>query len=251
MIAATCILIAVTAIIAAALLRRRLHAAHREIATLRSGIPARLDVERQRAAVAERQRLFANLHDDIGAKLLTLIHSLHDPAHADLARAVMQDLRDIVSRSQLGPCTLLEALAQIREETEQRLDIVGSTLDWQQGQLPDPELDEASALHLFRISREAVTNALRHGHATRIRVRMQAADGILLLDVTDDGPGLAPDRALAGRGTSSMRARANELQGSIAWTPGTQGGTKVVLQFPLPTHRTSPSAATRSDRAGD
>lgn len=215
----------------------QLRRAQAEIRSLRASLPAQLDVERERAAAAERQRLFANLHDDIGAKLLTLIHALERPEQADLARAVMQDLRDIVSRSQLGPCSLLEALAQIREETEQRLETMGSSLDWQQGDLPDPDLDEAQALHLFRITREAVTNALRHGHATRIRVRMRAAAGILMLDVTDDGPGLAPDRSLGGRGTSSMRARAEELHGSIAWTPGTEGGTKVVLQFPLPTPR--------------
>src|SRR3546814_2918592 len=43
---------------------------------------------------------------------------------ADLVRAVVQDFRDIVSRTQQDACTLLEALAQMREETEQRLDAV-------------------------------------------------------------------------------------------------------------------------------
>src|SRR3546814_3326472 len=109
---------------------------------------------------------------------------------ADLVRAVVQDFRDIVSRTQQDACTLLEALAQMREETEQRLDVVDSLLDWQQaGDLPDPPLDEAQVLHLFRIAREAVTNALRHGRARHIRVRVLAVAAHLLLDFTDDGPG--------------------------------------------------------------
>ncbi|HEY9547732.1 MAG TPA: ATP-binding protein [Solimonas sp.] len=206
---------------------------------------ARLDLEladkltlaRQAAAAEERQRLLADLHDDIGAKLTTLVHALEKPEHADLVRAVVQDFRDIVSRTQQDACTLLEALAQMREETEQRLDAVDSLLDWQQaGDLPDPPLDEAQVLHLFRIAREAVTNALRHGRARHIRVRVLAVADHLLLDFTDDGPGLRPKgpEAGLGRGTRSMRDRAEQLSGTIDWTPGTLGGTKVILEFPLP-----------------
>src|SRR4051812_38342018 len=66
----------------------------------------------RKAINEERRRPLADLHDDVGAKLVTLIHSLDNADHADLARAVLQDLRDVVSRSDIGPLTLLEALAQ-------------------------------------------------------------------------------------------------------------------------------------------
>ncbi|NKF24013.1 sensor histidine kinase [Solimonas marina] len=205
--------------------------------TLASRLADELRLARVAAAADERERLFADLHDDIGAKLTTLVHALEDPQHADLVRAVVQDFRDIVSRAHQDACTLLEALAQIREETERRLDAVHSVLDWQQAAgLPDPLLDEAQVLHLFRIAREAVTNALRHGHARHIRVRIRAVDQHLFLDFTDDGPGLRPNQPHPGRGrgTSSMRNRAEQLSGTIDWTAGTQGGTKVILEFPLP-----------------
>ena len=186
-----------------------------------------------RAAAEERQRIYNDLHDDIGAKLLTLVHSATDPAQADLARAVLQDLRDVVSRTSTGPIQLLQALAQVREEAEQRLETAGGALLWEQDTaLPDPLLDEAQALHLFRISREAITNALRHGQARRMRVRARAFGQELVLDYTDDGPGFGA--GARGRGTRGMRERAGELQGSIDWTAGTEGGTKVVLRFPLP-----------------
>lgn len=186
-------------------------------------------------AAQERQRLLADLHDDVGGKLLALMHAVEHPEHADLARAVMQDFRDVVSRSQLDACTLLQALGQIREETGQRLEAMGGVLDWQQAaNLPDPELDEARVLHLFRIAREALTNAFRHARATHVRVRIGLAEGSLLLDVTDNGPGFVGTPLPPGRGTRSMRSRAQELQGTIDWQPGTMGGTKVVLAFPLP-----------------
>lgn len=193
------------------------------------------DTDRARVAAEERERIYADLHDDIGAKLLTLVHSLENPAHADLARSVLQDLRDIVSRSRGGVSgTLLEVLAQIRDETEQRLDVMDGQLIWeQQADLPDPALDEGQALHLFRIVREAVTNAIRHGHATRVRVRVRSAKTMLIMDVADDGQG-APAEVESGRGVENMKQRAAELQGTIEWNPATSGGTKVVLQFPLP-----------------
>ena len=194
---------------------------------------ARTQFERAQAANEERQRIYRDLHDDIGAKMLTLIHSLDREEHADLARAVMQDLRDIVSRSAQAEGSLLDILAQIRDETEQRLEILGVVLHWEQhAELPDPHLDDGQALHLFRIVREAVTNSLRHAHPQRIRIRSRRVAGDLVLDVTDDGPGPKPEQT--GAGTSAMKRRAAELHGSIHWDAGTEGGTKVLLRFPLP-----------------
>lgn len=214
--------------------RRRVRGLQDELERLRRDTAALLAHERRQGADTERRRLLDDLHDDIGAKLLNLIHSLERPEQADLARSVVQDFRDMVSRSHQDACTLLQALGQIREETEARLDACGSRLDWQQHpDTPDPDLDEQQTLHLFRIAREAVTNALRHGQATLVRMRVQAVGGELLLDVTDNGPGLSP-RAGGGRGIAGMRHRAEALHGSIDWEPGTQGGTKVILRFPLP-----------------
>ena len=58
------------------------------------------------ALAEERERIYADLHDDLGAKLLQLIHTANDPRQADLARAVLQDLRDVVTRSRGEPGTL-------------------------------------------------------------------------------------------------------------------------------------------------
>ncbi len=213
-----------------ALLRGRRHRADRPPP---QDLAALTQIERIRAANEERTRIYRDLHDDIGAKLLTLIHSLEDRSQADLARAVMQDLRDIVSRASHAEGSLLEILARIRDETEQRLDVLGITLLWEQdAALPDPHLDDGQALHLFRIVREAVTNALRHAHPRHMRIRSRQLGSDLVLDVTDDGP--TAQQAPLGSGTTAMRRRAEELQGTIQWSSGTEGGTKVLLRFPLP-----------------
>jgi signal transduction histidine kinase len=191
-----------------------------------------------RAAAQERERIYADLHDDLGAHLLELIYSAPDKGFADRARAILQDLRDVVSRSRSEPGTLLDVLASIRSEAAQRLAAVGAELAWQAAEdLPDPALDQATALHLHRIVREAISNAIRHAHARRLRVRVgMGGGGVLLLELTDEKGADAPEAApgSAGSGVDNMRARAEALHGDIKWTAGTLGGTKVLLKAPLP-----------------
>ncbi len=201
----------------------------------------KLDIAR--AVEDERSRIHDDLHDDIGGKLLTLLHRVREPEQQQLVREVLQDLRAILARSRGAEGTLLEVLALLREEAEHRLDTHAITLDWQQADtLPDPMLDQAQAMHLFRIGREAITNALRHAHPQHLRVLVDEAGGHLLFEVTDDGH-FDPGRIGSGRGTRSMQSRAGELQGDISWQAGTLGGTKVRLRFPLPPTAGTPATA--------
>ena len=181
-------------------------------------------------AAQERERIYKDLHDDLGAKLLQLVHGAETPQQADLARAVLQDLRDVVSRSRRPPAPLLQLLGEIEAETRQRLAAAGAELVWEQeAALPDLSLDEAQTLHLIRIGREAVSNALRHGAARWLRVRAFRAGEELMLEITDDGR-FPADQIGEGRGTSTMREHAAGLGGDIHWDEGTLGGTKVILR---------------------
>jgi signal transduction histidine kinase len=182
----------------------------------------------------ERRRIYDDLHDDIGSRLLTLLHRVHEPAQQQMVREILQDLRAILARDRGIEGTLLEVLAQIREETEQRLLTRQVELDWHQADdLPDPPLHRAQGMHLFRIGRESVTNAMRHAPVGRLRVVVGRVGNDLFFEVTDDGH-FDPARIGEGRGTRSMQSRAGELHGNISWQAGTLGGTKVLLRFPLP-----------------
>ncbi len=191
-------------------------------------------LEVAQAREAERRRIYDDLHDDIGGRLLTLLHRVQDPEQRQLVREVLQDLRAILAREHGIEGSLLEVLAQLREETEQRLQTREVALDWRQADaLPDPPLDPAQAMHLFRIGRETLTNALRHAQPQRVRVVVEQVGTEVVFEVTDDG-NFDEARIGSGRGTQSMRSRAGELQGDIRWQAGTLGGTKVRLCFPLP-----------------
>ena len=182
----------------------------------------------------ERQRIYQNLHDDLGAKLLDIVYGAESPQQADRAREALQILRDVVSQSARAAGPLPEVLDAVRAEVMQRLSALGLALDWQQSEtLPSPVLDQGRVLHLARIVREAVSNALRHSGTRALRVRVSELAGELVLDITDYGH-YEPERIGEGQGTSGMRERAAQLQGEISWDEGTQGGTKVLLRFPLP-----------------
>ena len=203
-----------------------------------AGVSPELDQLRQQLAVAqaveqERRRIYDDLHDDVGSALLSLLHRVPE-ADRQLVREILQDPRAILAHERGVEGTLLEVLAQLRDEVEQRLLTRSIGLDWLQADtLPDPLLDRAQGMHLFRIGRETVTNAIRHANPTRVRIVVRQLDSDLIFEVTDDGQ-FDPTRIGDGRGTRSMRTRADELHGDIHWRQGTLGGTKVHLRFPLP-----------------
>lgn len=183
----------------------------------------------------ERQRIYRDLHDDLGSRLLELVYAAPSPEYADKARAALQDLRDVVSRSRGAASELSDVLCGIEAEARQRLGSAGLALDWQQPDaLTAQMLDPAQSLHLYRIVREALSNVLRHAGARTVRIRVKQLPRLLALELSDDGAGLQnPDPGPGGRGVQGMRERAEQLHGAIRWTAATAGGTKVMLSLPL------------------
>jgi signal transduction histidine kinase len=199
--------------------------------------------------LAERERIYRDLHDDVGAKLLGLAISAqrsNQPREADLARSALQDLRDVVSRSAHNVSRMDELLADWRAETAQRVQSAGLALDWRIPVDDQPlPVSAAAALNMSRILRETVTNVLRHANATRITVDLAWREEKLRLTIQDDGVGL-PEAGMKGnRGMSSMRARAAALGGSIEWESLPAGGCMVVVEVSLP-HLAQDAAASQA-----
>lgn len=68
--------------------------------------------------------------------------------------------------------------------------------------------DGVTASHLYRIAQEAVNNALKHGAATEIAIQLRSADGMAVLEVSDNGVGISDLRESSGRGLHIMAYRA-------------------------------------------
>jgi signal transduction histidine kinase len=89
--------------------------------------------------------------------------------------------------------------------------------------------DHTVAIHLYRIAREAVSNAIKHGQARRIEIRLTAKDRSVILAVNDNGIGIPcklPRRK--GMGLRLMRYRSEVIGGALVVEPQVAGGTRVV-----------------------
>lgn len=190
----------------------------------------------EEGATQERQRIYRDLHDDMGAKLLGLAISAQRanlPKEADLARSALQDLRDVVSRDMHAPTPLADLLADWRMEAQQRAQAAGVVLEWR---FPAQELEllltPEAALNLTRLLREAISNVLRHAQASHLRVTTALDEQAFTLSVEDDGIGL-PDTPVPHRGMSSMQARAAALGAALDWQTVQPQGCRVTLSVPL------------------
>ena len=190
------------------------------------------ELEMQRAVAEERERIHRDLHDDVGAKLLSLVYRADSRENAELARAALQDLRDTVSRSGGEATSLASLAADWRAECEKRLIEAGLTLDWtQRGDLDSPQLAQQQALHLGRVLREAVSNVIRHARAKQVRVTLEGDGRGVRLDVTDDGT-VCPDPRPGG-GLRNMAARAQRLGATLERYTPQAGGCGLRLALPL------------------
>jgi PAS domain S-box-containing protein len=92
-----------------------------------------------------------------------------------------------------------------------------------------------TTLHLFRIAQEAVHNAVTHGRADRIEIRLSRRDGKSVLSIRDNGVGISENaRTVDGIGLHTMASRARLIGGSLKVRRCTPQGTAVTCVFPPP-----------------
>ncbi|MEX0955181.1 MAG: ATP-binding protein [Rhizobiaceae bacterium] len=199
--------------------------------------------EKERARTAqsvreqERQRLMHDLHDGLSGHLVSII-ALSERKQADpeaierAAREALNDLRLVINSIDIGDRDLPLALASFRERLEPQLRRLGVDLAWSMEDLPEVSgVTPANALSVLRILQEAVTNALKHGPATRIAIRgAEDGEGAAMIVVENDGRVTAGSGK--GHGLANMRRRATLLGGHVALTPAPKG-MRLTLTLPL------------------
>lgn len=194
----------------------------------------------------ERRRLRRDLHDGLGPALGAVTLRIEtarnlagsDPVAADRmleaatvdVAAVLADMRRLVhdlrppALDELGPAGALRELARRTAPPGLAVTVV------EEGE--GPALPAAVEVAAYRIAAEALTNVVRHAAARTARIRLARGCGFLVVEVVDDGRGIAPD-VVAGVGTLSVRERAAELGGTCAVLAPDAGGTVVRARLPL------------------
>ena len=185
----------------------------------------------------ERKRIAGDLHDDLGAKLLTIVHTSESERISTLAREALEEMRLSVRGLTGRPMRLADALADWRAETVLRLGQANIEADWRS---PPEEIEHLLPARGFvqttRILREAVSNIIKHSGASHCKVRCAISERQFGLTVQDNGKGIPMEldgKLDRGHGMSSMKHRAKQMQGQCLVESGPGYGTVIRLTLPL------------------
>jgi two-component system sensor histidine kinase UhpB len=221
-----------------------------ELAEAFNEMLARLEDERAdssrralEAQEAERLRVAQELHDEIGQNLTAALLQLgrvgkRAPGElrpelsqaAETVRENLDDLRRIAQRlrpPELDELGLASALTHFSDRLGEQTGLpIARRFD---RDLPDLGHDEE--LVIYRVAQEALTNVVRHAHASRAELSLERGRDRLTLRVADDGLGLGD--AKAGSGLRGMRERAALIRAKLRIDTRDEGGTEVTLHVPL------------------
>lgn len=188
---------------------------------------------------AERARLSQELHDGLGQLLTALSRRLQvaanefplDPELAELAAQALADVRQL-SRlmrprilDDLGLAAALQWLLRTLVEPEG----INCTVSIELEQEPASD----TAILVFRIAQEALTNMVRHAEAERASLYLSTVGATLRLDIIDDGCGFALAQIEQGMGIASMQDRAAAFNAELAIHSRPGGGCHISLLVPL------------------
>ncbi|MDE2564275.1 MAG: sensor histidine kinase, partial [Burkholderiales bacterium] len=184
----------------------------------------------------ERKRIAADLHDDLGAKLLTIVHTSESERISTLAREALEEMRLSVRGLTGRPVRLADALGDWRAEVVSRLRQAGIEGEWDAPEDLPQTLSARAYVQTTRILREATSNVIKHSGATQCAVSAGLVEGYFELVVRDNGDGITPEldgRLDRGHGLAGMKNRAKQLQGQCLVESGPGYGTVIRLTVPL------------------
>ena len=195
---------------------------------------------RMRAVAVERERIARNLHDTViqnlyatalslslaGSSVEGEVERVFNEAIDSIGNVIAQIRREILDceTRQASPLRLqiesvvLPILTPTRAECEVEVSV---------RTVPDHVL-----AHVRAVCSEAVSNAVRHGGASIVRISLDLRDGRYRLTIEDNGSGI-PDDAIPHNGLKNMRDRAEQLGGRMTTRQRALGGTAITWTVPV------------------
>ena len=209
-----------------------------------------LQLEKDQAIEKERSRLSRDMHDDLGSGLTKISilsevvkKKIHPDAQVDTylenisdsSRELVQNLNNIIWSLNPGNDTLQALLAYIREYAVQFLESCQVNFEFDAGNLHmDQEVSEQAKRNIFLVVKETLNNAVKHGKAEKITLKVDwSGKKQLVITIHDNGSGMKEKKPAKGNGLKNMEKRMREIGGewSIHSEPGQ--GTTVTLVYPV------------------
>jgi len=201
------------------------------------------------AVMEERQRLARELHDSVTQALysLALIASAaksmasvgnvtrlaqHLDTIDETAQLALREMRLLIHALRppiLEQVGLAEALRLRLSGVEERVGLKTTLTVDSVG-----DLAPALEAELYSMAQEALNNALKHAHATRVAVRLASEDDVIVMEIGDDGQGFDLQQALArgGLGLTSLHERVGKLGGVLEVISEAGGGSQIRVRVP-------------------
>ena len=203
----------------------------------------------------ERSRVAREIHDELGGRLTCLRY--------DLIRFNGMESESAPSTGRISVGKKIESMIELVDQTimvvqrvatdlrPQMLDELGlvAAIEWQTQEFgkrtgiatqcfstaQDVRINRDRATALFRICQEALTNVARHAHATNVVVRVDKARDYIMLEVEDNGDGMAAELLMDVQtiGLAGMRERAVSFNGECRISASPGRGTKVTARIPI------------------
>jgi PAS domain S-box-containing protein len=206
---------------------------------------------RHSAVLEERSRLAGEIHDSLG-QFFTAISMQLGVAKEVIKPGSDNGLTYLERASELAQHGLAEArrsafslqptvteesgLIEALQKMVERSNIPGSLrCNFSSHGVPEESLPPSAQQELLRIAQEAISNAVRHAKPTVIRVDLRWEPPNVVLEVTDNGSGIANPQLASrgGFGLSNMRARAEKLGAQFDVRTAASRGTSIVVLLPI------------------
>lgn len=202
---------------------------------------------RTAAIMEERQRLARDLHDAVSQQLFALsmlssasLRTLEQ--NPGQAREQLEQISDIAVKAQgemralllhlrpvqLSGESLCEGIIKLIHELKQK-----TNLEFDASIDEIDNLSKAAEDHIFRIVQEALSNILRHAHATKVKLVLTEEDGYIHLFIGDNGKGFNIHRErMASYGLKTMRERCEQIGGTYNIRSKEKEGTYIDILIP-------------------
>jgi len=193
------------------------------------------------AEEAERRRISADLHDNIGAyaaAAASTIATIHpsDEQSKDILSLLKDNVQDMITQLNDSIWALNKKSVRLTGISDrfklfiQKLEHAypDITISLNEEIEQDRLLSPFQALHLFRIMQEALNNALRHSKCRTVNINLLSNGKLMQVSIVDDGIGMH-NVNLNGNGINNLRARAKESGWNAEWLNNPEAGTSVIL----------------------
>jgi signal transduction histidine kinase len=198
----------------------------------------------------ERTRIARKIHDDLGQALTALKIDLswidkRLADHQSLVREKLQSMATLINET-------IETVHNVSEDLRPGiLDDFGlsAAIEWQAEELqkrtemecktnlaPDEfNLSKEKSTNLFRIVQESLTNVIRHANATKVEINLNEKDGMLLLEIVDNGKGISKAATTDPKsfGLIGIKERVHSLGGELNIAGAPNEGTRLTVKMPI------------------